>query len=110
MRQFSMEFAENEGQFSAGFEEDNTKLEIKDDPDLEAKVMDSIVFEFGEISIHNDLSGRGAENAHPISAITNLESELEDLRRRSVTQEEREYWNNKSRAYRNASGALVITY
>ena len=75
---------------------------------------------------HNELSGRGNPDAHPIDAITGLKDKLDDLEQSAesideietkvqeleqakVTSEEREAWNNKSRVFRNASGALVIT-
>ena len=60
------------------------------------------------VTRHNDLVGRSAENSHPVSAITGLEERLSAIEAGTVTDEERERWNSKSRVYRNASGALVI--
>ena len=62
----------------------------------------------GQVADHNDLKGRDAENSHPIAAITGLEEAIADLKQHSVSDEDRDNWNNKSRVYRNASGALVI--
>ena len=64
---------------------------------------------------HNELKSRDANDAHPISSITGLAEELEQLKEHvnnvdiHVTEQEKETWNNKSRVYRNASGALVIS-
>ena len=64
---------------------------------------------------HRELRGKDADDQHPISAITGLAEKLEELDAHvkdvdiHVTQQEKESWNNKSRIYRNASGALVIS-
>ncbi len=65
---------------------------------------------------HNDLRNRNAANAHPISSITGLEDEIEKLKQhledevRHINEEERASWNAKSRVFRDAEGALVISH
>lgn len=93
---------DNDSEFSMGFNED--------DNDLNADVIDNVtVTKTYNVSEHNELPGRDASDAHPMSAITGLESKFAEIENHLVTDEERTAWNNKSRVYRNASGALVIT-
>lgn len=101
MAEFNMTFEEQENttEFNLGLE--------SQDEEFGSGVMDEVTILNAEK--HNDLRQRDEANAHPISAITGLEDRLEDLEDKAVTDIERENWNNKSRVYRNASGALVIT-
>jgi hypothetical protein len=101
MAEFNMTFEEKEltTAFNMGFDTDE---------DFSSNVMDGVqVFNAEK---HNELRGRDEADAHPISAITGLEERLSDLEDKAVTDAERESWNNKTRVYRNASGALVITF
>lgn len=81
-------------------------------------ILDETVF--GDVAVvtssdHTELRNRDAADQHPISSITGLADELNGLKAHvqdvdvHVTQQEKENWNNKSRVYRNASGALVIS-
>lgn len=96
-------------EFNASFNEENSfDVDMVESEQFGVNLDEQIVV--GITENHNELKNRDAPDCHPISAITNLESQLAELKNDSVTPEERESWNNKSRVYRNASGALVITF
>ena len=101
MAEFNMTFEEKEltTAFNMGFD--------SQDENFDSNVIDGVTVY--KADKHNELKDRDADNAHPISAITGLEDRLTSLEESAVTPEERQSWNNKSRVYRNASGALVIT-
>lgn len=80
--------------------------------------------DMGEVQVvvssdHRELRHREDANQHPISSITGLQDTLDEINEQierhientvsHITEEERTSWNNKSRVYRNASGALVIS-
>ena len=99
MAEFDITF---DGDHSAQF-----NFDFDDGNDFEANLFDKS--DIVAPTNHNELLKRDVENAHPISAITGLEERLKSIEDSAVTAEERESWNNKSRVYRNASGALIIT-
>ncbi len=47
-----------------------------------ARQFASMQFEFASVTatVHNDLSGRGAADAHPTTAVTGLQEELDRIR------------------------------
>lgn len=106
-------------EFNISFAEDSLDVEFNvDDNDLLVEeAIENVVLT--DIESHNELDGRNDDNCHPISAITNLQTVLngqndaivEHVQNPEVhvSSQEKEFWNNKMRTFRNASGALVFT-
>ena len=94
-------------------DEGSVDVTLGEDDDTNVDVFESS--QWVDPQEHNDLTGRDQNDAHPISSITGLREELARINQHiansdvHITSLERESWNNKSRVYRNASGALVIS-
>lgn len=108
MGHFNVTFSENDSEFTVDMEEDNSDFNV----DINE------AYDIKPISVnHNELKNRDAQNAHPLSSITGLEEQIENLLQKiqqmqsaMPTEEEKASWNNKSRVYRDASGTLVVTH
>jgi hypothetical protein len=68
--------------------EDGSGFEMTfgDSNGINANVMDNITL--NNITMHNDLDGRSASNAHPISSISGLDEKLQEVPSESITAEE----------------------
>ena len=100
--------------FRMTFDDDNTMdINMEEGNDLNVDVFENA--QWIDPQKHNDMVGRDEANAHPISAISELQARLDSIQSHIENSEihtntsEKESWNNKSRVYRNASGALVIS-
>ena len=100
-------------EFKMSFVDNNFTISLEEENDLNMDMMEDVSVMYPVD--HNDLLHRDHSDAHPISAITGLEAEIHQMDEHvssvdvHVTPEEKENWNHKSRAYRNASGALILT-
>ena len=94
-------------------EDDSINITMSDENTTETTIFETA--QWVDPRKHNELQNRDEAKAHPISAITGLRQELEELKAHvadmdvHITPEERESWNRKSRVYRDATGALVIS-
>lgn len=92
----------------------NVQLDGDDNTDADMDEVEVVVS-----TDHRELRHKDAADQHPISSITGLQDTLNEINEQierhienavsHITEEERTSWNNKSRVYRNASGALVIS-
>lgn len=92
----------------------NVEFEGTDDTDVGMDELEVVVS-----TDHRELRHLDAPNQHPIESVVGLAEAIgsfnEQLEQHlanneaHITEEERTNWNHKSRVYRNASGALVIS-
>ena len=108
--------ASDKFQFDMPFGENTFNMTMEMDSNMNIDVLDNVQFtRIVEPVDHNELLNRDAKDAHPISAITGLSQVVNNAETHinstdvHVTASDKERWNEKVRAYRNANGSLVLT-